>query len=37
MREKKNKNDNVNDVNGKRDNKKAAGKFKIGQQLLAWS
>lgn len=28
MREKKNKNDNVNDVNGKRDNKKAAGKFK---------
>ena len=28
MREKKNKNDNVNDVNGKSDNKKAAGKFK---------
>lgn len=25
---KENKNDNVNDVNGKRDNKKAAGKFK---------
>lgn len=37
MREKKNKNDNVNDVNGKRDNKKAAGNLKIGQQLLAWS
>ena len=28
MREKKNKNDNVNDVNGKRDNKKSGGNFK---------
>ena len=34
MREKKNKNDNVNDVNGIR---KRPENLKIGQQLLAWS
>lgn len=37
MREKKNKNDNVNDVNGKEIIRKRPENLKIGQQLLAWS